>query len=390
VSEAPLRTVILGSTGSIGAQTLDVIACLRATGRKIDVVGLAAGRNAGLLMEQARSFGPSVVCIGDEDMAATVREGLRSSRILAGVDGLVELAALEDVDLVVNALVGAVGLAPTLAALEQGRRVALANKESLVIGGALVSAALEAHDGRLFPVDSEHNALLQCLDSGRRCDVDRVTLTASGGPFRTMPAEKLSTVTPAQALDHPNWAMGSRITIDSATMVNKAFEVIEAHHLFGLPYESIDVVVHPQSLVHAWVRFADGSTIAQLAAHDMRISIQYAFTYPERIDTGLPQADIAGQDLVFEPLNPERFPAFGIVLRAAALGGSATAAVNAADEVLIARFLDGDIPFTRIADGLAAVLAHWEACRAEPVGSPLSLERLLETDRWARGEANRL
>jgi len=390
VSPTPLRTVLLGSTGSIGTQTLDVIERLRAPGLKIDVVGLAAGRNARLLIEQAQSFAPTLVSIGDEEAAPSIRRELPGTTVLSGAAGLIGLVTQTDADLVINALVGAVGLAPTLAALEQGCRVALANKESLVIGGDLVATVLAAHGGELFPLDSEHNALLQCLDAGRRDDVDRVTLTASGGPFRTLPIEALSAVTPEQALDHPNWSMGSRITIDSATMVNKAFEVIEAHHLFGLPYESIDVVVHPQSLVHAWVRFLDGSTMAQLAAHDMRLPIQYAFTYPERVDTGLRQVDLTARSLEFEPLEPEWFPAFGSVLRAAKLGGTAPAAVNAADEVLIARFLEGAIPFTGIADGLASIVDRWEARPSEQSREVLSLEALLAVDRWARAEAGRL
>lgn len=382
-----MRVVLLGSTGSIGTQALDVIERLRRNGRSIDVVGLAAGRNVDLLLEQAHAFSPSVLSIGSEDAVAGLQTALENTRVLHGERGLCELAGMNDVDLVVNALVGAAGLAPTLAALELGRSVALANKESLVVGGALVRAALETHGGRLFPLDSEHNALLQCLDAGHRKDVARVTLTASGGPFLRTSMEDLARVTPSQALDHPNWSMGSRITIDSATMVNKAFEVIEAHFLFDLPYDRIDVVVHPESLVHAWVEFADGSTIAQLAEHDMRIPIQYAFTYPERMDTDLPRLHLADQTLGFEPLDPERFPAFEIVLEAAILGGTAPAAVNAADEILIARFLREEIPFTGIAAGLATVLEHW---KGRPPETALTLESLVEVDGWAREIAGTL
>jgi len=377
-----LRTVILGSTGSIGTQALDVIERLRETGREIEVVGLAAGANVGLLLEQARAFRPAALSIGTEEVAGHISRELPGCQVVAGPEGLTELASLDDVDLVVNALVGAVGLRPTLAALSKGRAVALANKESLVIGGDLVRAAIDRHGGQLFPLDSEHNALLQCLDAGRREDVDRVTLTASGGPFLRTPLEHLATVKPEQALAHPNWSMGSRITIDSATMVNKAFEIIEAHHLFDLPYERIGAVVHPQSLVHALVEFVDGSTMAQLAAHDMRLPIQYAFTYPERANTELPRANLtAGCDLSFEPLDTERFPAFGTVLEAAALGGSAMAAVNAADETLIARFLREEIPYLGIAAGLRAILDRWRADHADP---RITLERLVEIDGWAR------
>jgi len=386
MAEGSRRIVVLGSTGSIGRQTLDVIGRLRRAGRPLEVAGLAAGRNVELLADQIETFSPPVVCVAGADDAAELERRSRSLDVFHGDEGLCRLARLDGVDTVVNGLVGAVGLRPTLAALSVGRTVALANKESLVVGGDLVRAELERGDGRLVPLDSEHSGLLQCFGAGRRPDVDRVLLTASGGPFRKTPIDALDRVTPAEALAHPNWSMGSRITIDSATMVNKAFEVIEAHHLFDLPYDRIDVVIHPESIVHAIVEFVDGSVIAQLAAHDMRIPIQYALTRPERAGTDLPKLHLRERaTLAFEPLDPDRFPAFAVVLAAARAGGSAPAAANAADEVLVSRFLAGEIPFTGIWRGLAAVLDRWETDR-----TPATLSRRLEVDRWARETAKEL
>ena len=386
--EAPLRIAILGSTGSIGCQTLDVVARLRASGRAIDVVALAAGSNIDLLAEQIDAFGPSVASIGTPEAAERLRRQFPDLTIYGGNEGPRTIAGVDGVDLVVNALVGSVGLPPTIEALSAGRSVALANKESLVVGGDLVREAFDLHGGHLFPVDSEHSGLLQCLEAGRCEDVARVTLTASGGPFLRTSIPDLKAVTPEQALAHPNWSMGSRITIDSATMVNKAFEVIEAHVLFDLDYERISVVVHPESIVHAMVEFRDGSTIAQLASHDMRVPIQYALTYPERVGTDLPRLSFdEARGLHFEPLDEEQFPAFGVVLDAARAGGTAPAAVNAADEVLVARFLRGEIPFTGIAHGLRAVLDRWER---ERTGVPPSLDVLVATDRWARAIASEI
>ncbi len=375
------RLVLLGSTGSIGTQTLDVVDRLREAGHPIDLLALAAGSNLDLLCEQIDSYRPQAACIASESDARTLRTRYPDLEVVFGDDGLVRLAEIAGCDVVVNALVGSVGLAPTLAALRLGRLVALANKESLVIGGELVLRAIAEHGGRLFPLDSEHSAVFQCLEAGRQ-NIAKVILTASGGPFLRTKIERLEDVSPAQALSHPNWSMGSRITIDSATMVNKAFEVIEAHYLFDLPYERIDAVVHPESIVHALVEYDDGSMIAQLAPHDMRIPIQYALTYPERTSTDFPRLDLAGsRQLGFEPLDVERFPAFAVVLSAAHDGGSAPAAVNAADEILVSRFLAEEIPFPGIAAGLEAVLGTW---RAEISDGSLTLAHLLDVDRWAR------
>jgi 1-deoxy-D-xylulose-5-phosphate reductoisomerase len=390
MTSEPRRLVLLGSTGSIGTQTLDVVDRLRKRGHVFEVSALAAGRNLDRLCEQIEAHRPRAVCIASADDARTLSARYPKLEVVSGDEGLRHLARLAECDLVVNALVGAVGLAPTLAALELGRPVALANKESLVVGGDLVRRALSEHNGRLLPIDSEHNALFQCLEAGTREEIERLILTASGGPFLRTPPEQLAEVTPAEALDHPNWTMGSRITIDSATMVNKAFEVIEAHHLFDVPYDRIDVVVHPESTIHSLVEYRDGSILAELAAPDMRIPIQYALIYPERAASGLSRLPLSSAfSLHLEPIEPARFPAFGVVLEAARHRGTATAAINAADEVLVSRFLHGEIPFPGIAAGLREILDRWNAEIADG-GSVPTLERTHEVDAWARDAASGL
>jgi 1-deoxy-D-xylulose-5-phosphate reductoisomerase len=384
------RVVLLGSTGSIGTQTLDILARLSGAGRAFRVVGLAARTNEALLARQVEAVSPQVASLEDEAGARRLRQRFPELTVLSGESGPATLAARGDVDLVVNAVVGSAGLSATLAALSCGRTVALANKESLVAGGELVLSALAEGGGRLLPIDSEHSALLQCLDAGRRDDVRRLMLTASGGPFLGIDPAKRAKVSPRDALRHPTWSMGKRITIDSATLVNKAFEVIEAHYLFGVPYDRISVVVHPASIVHSLVEFRDGSILAQIATHDMRIPIQYALTYPERLDTDLPRLDVSRLDrLEFRELRREEFPAFGSVLAAAQEGGSAPAAVNAADEVLVARFLRGEIAFDAIARGLAATLDGWRAEFGRGEGT-LSFALVMSVDRWARAFAGGL
>ena len=381
------NVVLLGSTGSIGVQTLDVLARLSQSGRESRVVALSARTNDTLLGEQIQATSPQVVSLSDPAGAQRLRRRFPGVTVLDGEDGPAKLASLDDVRIVVNAIVGAAGLSATLAALSRGRTVALANKESLVTGGELVRDALATAGGRLLPIDSEHSALLQCLDGGRRDDVRRLILTASGGPFLGMERAARAAVTAADALRHPTWSMGKRISINSATLVNKAFEVIEAHYLFDVPYERISVLIHPASIVHSLVEFLDGSIIAQAATHDMRIPIQYALTYPERVDTGLPRLDLTELDrLEFRRLDEEEFPAFGTVLAAAREGKSAPAAVNAADEVLVSRFLRGDLPFDGLARGLALALEGW---RAEFGGreQPLALADVQSADRWARAFA---
>ena len=384
---ATTNLVLLGSTGSIGVQTLDVIARLRRAGKAFRVVGLSAHTNCELLAEQIEAVCPRVVSLAAGEGAERLRRRFPRVRVLEGDGGPAELATLEEIDVVVNAIVGAAGLAATLAALSRGRTVALANKESLVIGGPLVRAALARHGGRLIPVDSEHSALFQCLDAGRRDDVRRLILTASGGPFLNLDPAARASATAEDALRHPTWSMGRRITVDSATLVNKAFEVIEAHVLFDVPYDRISAVIHPESIVHSLVEFRDGSILAQAATHDMRIPIQYALTYPERVDTGLPRLDVAALGcLEFRRLEEDQFPAFATVLAAALAGGSAPAAANAADEVLVGRFLRGDIVYEDLAIGLAVTLDRWRTEVAED-GRPLDLSTVESVDRWARSIA---
>jgi 1-deoxy-D-xylulose-5-phosphate reductoisomerase len=376
--------VILGSTGSIGRQTVDVIERLATQGYSFVVRGLAAGKNLKLLSKQIEQLRPVAVCVGTDSGAEYLRDRFPKLHVNSGEQGLRELAAMEGTDVIVNALVGARGLSPTLEGLKHGFTVALANKESLVIGGELVLEALQKYGGELLPIDSEHNAVFQCMRAGRAAEVERIILTASGGPFLNTPKEKLEDVRPEQALRHPNWRMGQRITIDSATMVNKGFEVIEAHYLFSLPYERIDVLIHPASIIHSLVEYRDGSILAELASPDMRIPIQYALTHPKRIKSGLERLDLSGvAKLEFAPLNHDKFPAFQIVLEAARRGGTAPAVINAADEVLVGRFLNGEIKFTDIACGLRTILADHAIEEA-------ALSTVLAADRWARAEAKAL
>jgi 1-deoxy-D-xylulose-5-phosphate reductoisomerase len=382
-----IRLAVLGSTGSIGTQTLDVGLKLRDAGYDIEIVALAAGRNAPLLLEQINTFRPRIASVADKATADQIAGRTVDCEILFGERGLQEIVQRDDVDVVVNALVGAIGLPPTLQALRSGHRVALANKESLVIGGDWVRAELRGETERLLPVDSEHNAVWQCMRAGAADEIRRIVLTASGGSLRETPIELLASVTPEQALSHPNWSMGRRITVDSATMVNKAFEVVEAHHLFDLPYERIDVLIHPSSRMHALVEYVDGSWIAEMASADMRLPIQYSLTYPRRVDSGLSRLPMETVDtLRFHAVNRARYPAYVTVLEAAQLGGSSLAAINAADEVLVREFLARQISFADIADGLASILDSWLDLPEESKFPPITnhVGPLLETDRWAR------
>jgi 1-deoxy-D-xylulose-5-phosphate reductoisomerase len=343
------RIAVLGSTGSIGTQTLDVVRW-----RGYRVVALAAGRNAEALVAQAQEFRPDLVAC-DAAIAEAVRPHLPPGiRLVSGPEGLDE-AATAPVDVVVSAVPGIRGLAPTAAALRAGRHVALANKEAMVVAGPLVWELARAHGGSITPVDSEHSALYQCLIGESVANVDTLVLTASGGPFREGP-EDLASVTPEQALRHPNWAMGPKVTIDSATLFNKGLEVLEAHYLFELPLDRIEVVVHPQSLVHGMVRFRDGSVKAQVGPHDMRLPIQYALAAPERPATPLAPLPFTGAWQFFHP-DVERFPSLPLAYRAGERGGVAPAYLNAADEVAVAAFLDGRIAFPDIPRVLAQVLA---------------------------------
>jgi len=361
---------VLGSTGSIGQSTLAV---LRRQREHFYVVALAGGRNRALLDAQVAEWHPAFARLVD----AGAGNGLPH-----GPAVLVEAATHPDADIVVNAVVGAAGLDATLAALRAGKRVALANKETLVMAGDLVGEAARAGGGEIVPVDSEHSAVLQCI-SGREHLLRRLILTASGGPFREWPADRVRAASVAEALRHPTWRMGSKITVDSATLANKALEVIEAHHLFGLAYDALEVVVHPQSIVHAFVEFCDGSVIGQMGYPNMELPILYALTHPDRLpDTGVPRFDpIATTPLTFEPIRSDVFRAFGAGVAAGRAGGTAPAVFNAANEAAVAAFLAGTIPFGRIAEVVEAVL---DSHRTQPAAT---VEAVRSADTWARGRA---
>ena len=378
MTAAPKKLLILGSTGSIGTQALEVI---RAD-PGIQVAGLSAGSDSKLLLEQAREHGAAAIALADP--AAAEQAGSEwGGRVLAGDEGVRELIASSGADLVLNAIVGAAGLGPTIVALTEGIDVALANKESLVIGGELVTALAEATDSRLIPVDSEHSALFQLIRAEPPGTVTRLVLTASGGPFRGR--TDLSGVTREEALAHPTWEMGGRITIDSATLANKGFEMIEAHHLFGVPYERIDVVVHPQSIVHSLVHLNDGATLAHLGYPDMRVPISYALHFPERSDVAVPTLDLAEVGtLEFEPPDPGTFACLRLAREAGEAGGTAPCVLNAADEVAVEAFLEGRLAFTGIAEVIERCL---EQLPAEPA---THFEQLFEADARAREHARGL
>jgi 1-deoxy-D-xylulose-5-phosphate reductoisomerase len=347
------RIVIVGSTGSIGTQALDVVE----RSADLEVVGLAAASSWEDLLAQAERFGVERLALADPDAAA--RAGEHRS-VLTGAEGLVELITDTDCDLVLNALVGSAGLGPTVATLGEGIDLALANKESLVVGGELVTALAEATGAQLIPVDSEHSALFQLIEGQRPGTVDRLVLTASGGPFRGR--RDLDGVTREEALAHPTWEMGGKITIDSATLMNKGLELIEAHHLFGVAYDQIDVVVHPQSIVHALVQLNDGASLAHLGNPDMRVPISYALHYPDRADVPVETLDLAGVGaLTFEAPDLERFPCLRLAREAAAAGGTAPCVLNAANEVAVHAFLRGELSFTGIARVIDSTLAELPA-----------------------------
>ena len=367
------RIVILGSTGSIGRQTLDVVRTFRS---EFEVVGLAAGDNTGLLLQQAAEFNPRYVWCNNPP------DALPPGVALLPMD---EMAALPEVDQVMVALMGAVGLRPTMNALRAGKQVALSNKEPVVMAGQALKAAERKHGAAILPVDSEPSAIWQCL-RGEDNHIRRLLITASGGPFRRTPLDELASVTPAQALQHPTWRMGKKITIDSATLMNKAFEVIESHWLFSVPWDDIAVVVHPQSTIHSMVEFDDGSVKAQMGPPSMRLPIQYALFYPQRLpNADIPRLDIgAAWSLDFEPLQPERYPCFDLAIAAGRAGGTAPAALSAADEVAVAVFLKGGIGFTDIYRVVAKVLNE---LKNQPAPD---LDAILEADRWASARAGEI
>jgi 1-deoxy-D-xylulose-5-phosphate reductoisomerase len=377
---------ILGSTGSIGRSTLAVVEHLG----NIRVAAMAAGRNMELFAEQVAKFRPELVACEDAGCAEVLetelqKRGLDVPRIEVGTDGLIAVATHADAGTVVSATVGAVGFIPTLRAIEAGKRIALANKETLVMAGEVMTAAAEKSGAEILPVDSEHNAIHQCLRGENLREVKRLILTASGGPFRTRPKEEMALATREEALNHPNWDMGEKITIDSATLMNKGLEVIEAHWLFGLPAEQISVIVHPQSVIHSMVELVDGSIIAHLGVTDMKHPIQYALTYPERSSGCLPSLDLAGlSQLTFEEPDIDRFPCLGLAFEALSTGGTMPAVLNAANEVSVRNFLDGRIGFSEIAEINGLVMS---AHAVQPAGD---IDSVLDADAWARGRAEKI
>jgi 1-deoxy-D-xylulose-5-phosphate reductoisomerase len=372
------RVLVLGSTGSIGTQALDVISATDG----LQVAGLSADSSWEALLEQARQHGvPAVALVAPE--AAELAASEWGGQVLPGEQGVRELIVQSRPDLVLNAVVGAAGLGPTIVALTEGIDLALANKESLVIGGELVTALAEATDAQIVPVDSEHSALYQLIRSEQPGTVERLVLTASGGPFRGR--TDLSGITTDEALAHPTWEMGGRITIDSATLMNKGFEMIEAHHLFGVPYERIEVVVHPQSIVHSLIHLNDGASLAHLGYPDMRVPISYALHRPERADVDVPMLDLASVgELSFEAPDPDTFACLRLAREAGEVGGTAPCVLNAADEVAVEAFLAGRIPFTGIPEVIDRTL---EAIPGAPVRD---FEALFETDAAARQHAGGL
>jgi len=373
---------ILGSTGSIGTQALDVI---RHNPDRFKVAGLsAAGGNVELLAGQVREFLPPVVAIADEDAAADVTQKLgaiQGVEVISGPEAAEALARDVETDMVVNALVGSAGLGPTLATLQSGKTLALANKESLVVGGELVTDLIKGEPERLLPVDSEHAALAMALRGERREDLKRVVLTGSGGPFRGWTRSELARASVKEALQHPVWSMGPKITIDSATLMNKGLEVIEAHYLFDLEYPQIHVLIHPEGLVHAMAEFRDGSLRAEMAKADMRLPIQLALAWPERLPTGVEPVPLTDRPLTFEPVDREAFPAVDLAYRVGGLGLTFPAVMNAANEVAVMAFLEGKIPLTRIVELVQTVVDEHEPAS---VVSVVNIER---ADTWARSRA---
>jgi 1-deoxy-D-xylulose-5-phosphate reductoisomerase len=371
----PRRLLVLGSTGSIGTQALDVVSRTD----DLEVVGLSAARSWEPLVEQAIRHGVRRIALADPDAAARAAEAWTDGEVLTGAEGLVQLVLESEADLVLNALVGSAGLGPTVTALGEGIDLALANKESLVVGGELVTQLAEATGARLLPVDSEHAALHHLLHGVPTGALERMTITASGGPFRGRTRAELADVTVAEALDHPTWSMGGKITIDSATLMNKGLEVMEAHHLFAIDYDRIDVVVHPQSIVHALVETADGAQLAHLGLPDMRIAIAYALHHPEIVPLPTRRLKLAEiGSLTFEEVDRAAFPCLDLCLQAARAGGTAPCVLNAANEVAVHAFLSGRLSFTGIAEVIDATL------QAMPGGPVRAFESLFEADRAAR------
>ncbi len=379
------KIVILGSTGSIGKNSLDIIARFP---DRYSVIGLTAGRNAALLMEQIRVFHPEIVAVSDEKTYWDLRELLgphTSPEILFGIDGISNAASMSGADIVISAIVGAAGLLPTIAAIRSGKTVALANKETLVMAGDLALAEVRSHGTTLLPVDSEHSAIFQCLQGYEKNSVKKIILTASGGPFIGKTREELETASPDSALKHPNWSMGRKISIDSATLMNKGLEVIEAFHLFGLPIDKIDVLIHPQSIIHSIVEFTDGGYMAQLSQPDMRGPIAYALSYPERLGSVMkPLAWDKLPGLTFQKPDTSTFSCLSCAYAALQEGGTLPAALNASNEIAVGAFLDGIIGFNKIPVIIKKVM---EAHKIQPADD---IAVILEADRWAREETMKI
>jgi 1-deoxy-D-xylulose-5-phosphate reductoisomerase len=375
------KIAVLGSTGSVGTATMAVV---EACPDRFAVVALAAGRNLDLLRRQIAIHRPEVVSVSSQDDARALGREFADTRCVAGRDGILEVAGCESSDMLVSAFVGSVGLMPTVAAIRQGKDIALANKESMVAAGELISSESTRANVNLLPVDSEHVAIHQALGSKDAASVSRLILTASGGPFRTWTSEEMTRATISDALAHPTWQMGRKISVDSATMMNKGLEIIEAHHFFGTPENRIDVIIHPESIVHSMVEFADGSVLAQLSPRDMRVPILYALSWPERVPHGMPGLDLAEiPSLTFEKLDAEKFPAPGLARSALRAGGEMPAVLSAANETAVASFLDGHCPFSAIIKTVAATLDRWA-----PRNRPLTgLEQAIATDAEAKALA---
>jgi len=372
------RLAILGSTGSIGVNTLDIV---RQFPERFEIVGLSAGLNIQLLKQQIVRFRPKVASVLNKELSESLRRELSdvSTQIVHGVEGLIQVATHPEVDLVVSAIVGAVGLIPTLSAIKTGKAIALANKEPLVMAGKIVIEEARRSQAQILPVDSEHSAIFQALLGHQKEDVHRLILTASGGPFLNLPIEKLQEATVKEALNHPTWEMGRKITIDSASLMNKGLEVIEAHWLFNVPVEKIVVQIHPQSVVHSMVEYVDGSIIAQMGITDMRIPISYALSFPERLRLSLPRLELLQKGgLTFFPPDPERFPCLKLAYQSIEIGETMPAILNAANEVAVNAFMEGSLKFTEIPILIQRVMEEHE------VKSVHTIEDILRTDHWAR------
>jgi 1-deoxy-D-xylulose-5-phosphate reductoisomerase len=367
------KIAILGATGSIGKSTLDLV---ERTPERFEVVAVTASVNSEALADIARRTGAKLAVIADEKRLGDLEDRLAGSgcRAAAGEAALIE-AAITDVDLVIAAIVGCAGLKPVMAAVEAGQTVALANKEALVTAGELMTGSAATNGATLLPIDSEHNAIFQCLAGSNASDVSRIILTASGGPFRSASAEFIRSATPAQAVAHPNWSMGAKISVDSATLMNKGLELIEAHYLFGLPSEQLDILVHPQSVIHSMVEFIDGSVLAQLGSPDMRIPIAYALAWPDRIETPAQRLDLAAiARLDFEEPDSDKFPALRLARQSLEEGGAAPIVLNAANEIAVANFLDGRISFTDIANMVEDALEEANFVNPQSIGDVLEID----------------